>query len=53
MLAYILVMVAAAFILENFLAVSVDLLLDKNYYNIPKNELPVISSKLNFNAQFL
>ena len=53
MLAYILVMIASAFILDSFLAISVDLLLDKNYYNIAKNDLPVISSQLNFNAQFL
>ena len=46
-------MVGTTFVLDNFLAVSVDLLLDKNYYNITKNDLPAISSKLNFNAQFL
>ena len=53
MLAYIFVYSASSFILDSFLAVSIDLLLDKNYYNVAKNDLPVISSQLNFNAQFL
>ena len=44
MFAYIVVMVASQFILDINLAVSVDLLLDKDYYNIAKNDLPVISS---------
>ena len=44
MIAYLLVMGGAAFILDSYLAISVDLLLDKNYYNIDKAFLPVISS---------
>ena len=53
MFAYLLVMAGSAFILDSYLAISVDLLLDKNYYNIDRADLPVISSQLNFNAQFL
>ena len=44
MIAFFFVSSSAGFIFENYLAVSVDLLLDKNYYNVSRVDLPVISS---------